>query len=654
MIARLKPCYTFSKKNIAVIAVFALLIVLYFVVKTDDFLTVQSEETEQTDFLPEITEGRHYSQEFLCDKNGLCKIRLYLSTFGRKNFSTLTVRLLNEDGDVLNTWDVDCSLLNDKAYQTFALDNKISDSGDKKFYLELTSDAEAGNGVTVGCSTKAEKKGLSLDGRELKQTLCYQLIYKYPLSALWSGMKSFHAAGLLLAALLLMLLLPVIIHLPVQKSFLILWVLISASYIGSGTLFRVPDEEYHFYRAYEVSCGHLLSDVDEETGGGGSSLPLDVDLTLLERDWQSFWDYHALELSDHEVFKTYSNIALYSPVSYIPQASGIFIARHLTDKLVVIAYAGRLANWLCVTALLYLSLTILPAGKSIIALIALMPMNVYEACSMSADGMVVAVSVLMVSFVLYLRHKQKNEMKLWQTAALYVLAFVISQLKIVYLPFCLLYFLIPAERFGSKYKKYIHLTIMAVTAVGANLIWLLLCRKFLVTGGTNASMQLLYVLHNPLDFLITAVRTVGLYGASWANTMVGSLLGELNVDTIGIFVLLYMCLLFHKYVSVKDRFSKKMLPENGLFLFVVFSVVMLIFASLYLQWTPVYNHIIEGIQGRYFIPLLLPCYFVIHNTAGLPEDGQNQTVSALPCGFMICINICSCIAMLFSCLRIYS
>lgn len=33
--------------------------------------------------------------------------------------------------------------------------------------------------------------------------------------------------------------------------------------------------------------------------------------------------------------------------------------------------------------------------------------------------------------------------------------------------------------------------------------------------------------------------------------------------------------------------------------------VLLMFTSLYMQWTAVYSDTIDGIQGRYFIPLLL-------------------------------------------------
>ena len=48
--------------------------------------------------------------------------------------------------------------------------------------------------------------------------------------------------------------------------------------------------------------------------------------------------------------------------------------------------------------------------------------------------------------------------------------------------------------------------------------------------------------------------------------------------------------------------------------FVVFSVILLIFTSEYLTWTKVGDLIISGIQGRYFIPLVIPSLLLFNFT----------------------------------------
>ena len=42
-----------------------------------------------------------------------------------------------------------------------------------------------------------------------------------------------------------------------------------------------------------------------------------------------------------------------------------------------------------------------------------------------------------------------------------------------------------------------------------------------------------------------------------------------------------------------------------LIIFIILIVIILMSTSLYIQWTPLKNNTIYGIQGRYFLPLLM-------------------------------------------------
>ena len=384
-------------------------------------------------------------------------------------------------------------------------------------------------------------------------------------------------------------------------------------------------------------------------------LPFDVDLSKLSSNWESFYDNRELTLSNKEVFKGFSNISLYSPASYIPQAIGIFLARHLTTNIAMIAYAGRIFNWIFITILLYLAIKILPVGKRFMVLIALMPMNIHESICLAPDGVVVATSMLIVSLVVKFRHQAKARMHCSEVFVLYCLAISISLLKIVYLPFCLLYILIPQECFGGKKQKLFHAGIIAILTASLNLMWLGICNKFLSVSGTNAVAQLAYIIKNPIDYIIVLLNTFFNQSGFWANTMIGSYLGELNIATVPISILLYMGMLMYNFVSPNKtayRLETRDKIENGIFGFVVFSIMLLISTSLYIQWTAPYKDIIEGIQGRYFIPLLLPLFFAVNNPNLLIKKANEyeDKLSLKMCGLLVCINLCACIKVLFSCI----
>lgn len=631
-----------------VIPLLALLFSLsYFAVRSEDFLTVKSAEIPNNSFLGEILSGQKYVQEIRPEENGLTRISLFLATFGRKNLVTVDIALSDSDGSVIKDWKLDAKLLKD-SYHTLALDSRIRRSKGQTYYLTITSDATEGHGITV--YTNTEGRGLKLNGADQGRTLCYQLTYRRSLARILKHVNGFHVLTVLGLGCLLLWLVPRLSRGRIERAFLAAWLIFGAMYLFSATLFRIPDEVGHLWRSYEVSSFHAISDVNPNTGDGGRELPLAVDLGLLQRNWRSFSENKGMQETEKLVFLPFSNLSLYSPVSYIPQGLGIGLARCLTSNVAVIAYSGRLMNWLFITLILYAAIRIIPVGKEILALVALMPMNIQESVSLAPDGLVVSVSMLLAAYVLYLRHTVTKVMSVWQYTAMYLLAFTISQLKIVYLPFILLYFLIPEARFGSRKKKLCHLAGVALVAVVSNLVWLRLCHKFLTIGGTDAGAQLSFLLTHPLSYLAVIARTYFQWGESWLHGIVGSALAELNVPTIGFMVFAYLCLLVHKFIANMKKPDRTGIMESGTFAFVILSIVLLISTSLYLQWTATYNMSIDGIQGRYFIPLMLPLFFALNGSSALAAKNEGERLSVGTASFVACVNLCGCIALLFFCI----
>ena len=631
-----------------VIPILALLFSLcYFAVKSEDFLTLKSAEIPNNSFLSEILAGQKYVQEIRPEENGLTRISLFTATFGRKNLVTVDIALSDSEGNVLKKWKLDAKLLKDN-YYTLALDSRIRRSKGQAYYLTITSDATEGHGITV--YTNTEGRGLTLNGRDAERTLCYQLTYRRSYARILKHVNGFHVLTVIGLGCLLFWLIPRLSKCRIERAFLVVWLFFGVMYLMSATLFRIPDEIGHLWRAYEVSSLHAISEVNPQTGDGGRELPLDVGLGLLQKNWRSFSENKRMQESENLVFLPFSNLSIYSPVSYVPQGLGIGIARHLTSNVAVIAYSGRLMNWLFITLILCAAIRIIPVGKEILALVALMPMNIQESVSLAPDGLVVSVSMLLAAYVLYLRHTVTSLMSLRQYVIMYFLAFTISQLKIVYLPFILLYFLIPEARFGSRKKKFCHLAGVALLAVVSNLVWLKLCHKFLTIGGTDAGAQLSYLLTHPFSYLTVLARTYFKWGESWLHGIVGSALAELNVPTIGFMVFAYLCLLVHKFIANMKKPDRTGIMESGTFAFVILSIVLLISTSLYLQWTATYNMSIDGIQGRYFIPLMLPLFFALNGSSALAAKNEGERLSVGTASFVACVNLCGCIALLFFCI----
>ena len=68
--------------------------------------------------------------------------------------------------------------------------------------------------------------------------------------------------------------------------------------------------------------------------------------------------------------------------------------------------------------------------------------------------------LLLISFIFYLKEK-KGLLNIREKLLIIILPIIIALCKIVYLPVCLLLFLIPKEKFGSLKKKNIFIFTLA-------------------------------------------------------------------------------------------------------------------------------------------------------------------------------------------------
>jgi uncharacterized membrane protein len=315
----------------------------------------------------------------------------------------------------------------------------------------------------------------------------------------------------------------------------VIWGFLTVLYAVSNPVFNVPDEPNHFLRCYEISEGHLLSDYSRELNAGGRELPFDItelhENTLQPQSWYEYEEKRGKELNDDEDrhFVKFSNTALYSPLSYLPQVTGISAARLFSKNIYVMAVFGRLANWLCITILIYGTLKLLPYGKEFFMLLALMPMSLFEAFSLAPDGMVFALSSFLIAFVLDIRMNRKM-LTFRHYAALYLMAVIMCSMKIVYLPFCLYYFLIPGRSFrhGNR-SKLIHSAICVLLVGGISLGWMRLCSRFLTTPGTDSAAQLKWIIARPFTYLMLILRFLLNEGGEMVMEAAGRVLGMRDI-----------------------------------------------------------------------------------------------------------------------------
>lgn len=401
--------------------------------------------------------------------------------------------------------------------------------------------------------------------------------------------------------------------------------------------FRGQDETSHFYRAYEVSEGHFLS--DDSNGYGGRMMPeslLHISLpSVNEIKYSDTVKAMNVQLEeDKAVFVQFPSSALYPPMIYYPQAFGIWLAKSLGVNPLFMVYFGRFFNLLLWACLMVLALQILFFGKRALFLLCIMPMTLANVGTLSCDAMTNAFVFLYISYVLYLTFGNEERISKIQIAFLSVLCLSISLSKIVFMPICFLCFMIPMRKFESKKKYFLILGSITLIAAAINIWWILTAMRFLNISenpGVNTALQMQYVMQNPFQFIKAFLSTIlqnlhiyilTFYGASlgWSDLPIYSW-----IPIMYLLAMLSVSLIDNKY-QVEFRGKHK-----ALMIGVIALVTVLIFSSIYVQFNAVQAQTVSGVQGRYFMPLALLFVFLFNNKAvkiNMPEKVMNFSCAA--------------------------
>lgn len=397
---------------------------------------------------------------------------------------------------------------------------------------------------------------------------------------------------------------------PIERIFLFAAIVLGSLFIIFLPPGESPDDRAHFRRAYGISDGFVISGYKvNENGDTGSNLPVEIknmktdpEKGAYARTIKGLFSEDSGEKSE----QVYTTTSLYNFVCYIPQTLAAIVGKVLGMSVIGIAYLMRIFNLICWIVLIYFSIKIIPKYKTAILLISLFPITIQEAASISLDSLTIGLSIFFVAYVLYLMYTKETRLSKKELCLLYALAIIISYCKIVYVPLVLLFLAIPEKRFGSIKKKRIHLLFVYLLVFIASFSWLKFSSGLIVefNPGVNPGEQTAGMIAAPIKYLVTIARTIGAHGEMWLPNVVGTSLGAFTFGLSGIVTLTSFAMMVLVFSQRNE--SLKMRPFDKLvFIGVPSSILLLILTSVYVQWTAVGATVIEGVQGRYFLPLLL-------------------------------------------------
>lgn len=395
-----------------------------------------------------------------------------------------------------------------------------------------------------------------------------------------------------------------------EKVFLLTVPIICIIFMICMPMFRSHDELRHWTKAYEISTGKFVASVIDEKVQ--SELPTSV-ANGVNKYWRNIKYGDVIKSLNNDLnendtkLQSMKEVALYSPVQYMPQVLGILIAKIFTNKVIILAYMARLFNLIISVAIMYLTIKTIPYGKKVLLLLSLLPLSIEAFSSMSPDAITISVIFLFIAYVLKLKENKEELINKKDILILSILSIIIALCKIVYIPIVFLLLLLPKEKFKTHKQKYLIIIPIITFSIIINLIWLRIANSFLsVSSQGSSATKVVDIIKNPIKYVQILLYTMNYYGNSYFNTLFGSVLAW------GEYVKLYFIVPFtfgtlFMFESTTDKELKEKFRKYDIIIMLLISIAVigLIFTSLYIQWTDTEKSVlIQGIQGRYFIPIM--------------------------------------------------
>ena len=348
--------------------------------------------------------------------------------------------------------------------------------------------------------------------------------------------------------------------------------------------FEVPDETAHYWRACAIAHGVFqpapqfgqgytaIPSGERELGIRGAA-PVRETRARIREDWE-------LQYVSERVIVRYP-LSL-SPLPFVPQAIGIAIGDALHLRPLIAFYLGRLLNLAASLALVLLAMQLHRDARWILCVCAMLPMTLFMFASFSPDAMTIGVTFVAIALAL--------SGSPWIVAATIALAL------------CKPYLLVPLLVLAQWRTGTLACPPLVVVAVAAGGY---LSSLFAKTSATfmrpevDPHAQIELIKHHPLHAAGIVAADLAQHAVAYGEQMIGTL-GWLTIPLPSAVIIALVALLVLVALMAGPRLTAM---QRLLAAIIAIASIVTVELSEYISWTAVGANMIEGVQGRYFIPI---------------------------------------------------
>lgn len=393
----------------------------------------------------------------------------------------------------------------------------------------------------------------------------------------------------------------------------------------------VPDEWTHMLNTFSLSSKLMGKELSEKCTMTESEYELYS--TMIITPNIDYYEYVYENIFSIEHDNNYIETELESPnysqlFAYFPAVLGIMVGRIFHFGAITTVYLGRLCNFIFYVIFSHLALKKIPFGKLLLFAITMLPMACHQMFTLSYDAVINAASFFCIAYGMFFVYQsdkvEKKDIVLYSLGGLILLTVKGSAYAfILVIPILAKYFNPNGYKVAKKTKIIIFLIVIAA-------IVLLNFRSFISTGTTSslgtvsgenlvpwsgtASYTLSSLLSNIPGTIMLFVNTFIEKGIWYINTAIGSELGWLNILMPTWNINIWIGLLIISSLGEKSNNEVYTYEHKLLYFLIATAVILVVMLAMALAWTPAGYQWIEGVQGRYYIPIIYLLLIWLQNT----------------------------------------
>ena len=318
---------------------------------------------------------------------------------------------------------------------------------------------------------------------------------------------------------------------------------------------------------------------------------------------------------------------------YLPGAIGFTVARLLGRNLITMIMAARWMNLLASVLLVYFAIRHLPFGGAAMAVVGLFPKTLQLMSSCSYDAMIIAGAFVFISWCVGYVSREGH-----CVSDFFVLilsgVFLVSCKGGAYMPLLGLLLLIPISKPGLDRRTKMLWGKICLVAGGVGVL-LFLGRyamrivQMLSKGvgpitnsaGTRTIYSLADFIESPTLLIDLYANTIYVRGEGILGEVIGKNLSQKWIIVFSFILLAWLGAMRFRGEGPRFKKSAKLLA-----LFLSLCSIALIFISMLIGFTSVEKNYIDGIQGRYLIPIMPILFLITENGIVCRREGDDTKI----------------------------